>query len=151
MDNQNNETKKPEPHVTILGGEVGGTGEPRISRAECREERRVLRNGRPCCDGGSWIGGIILVLIGAVLVLNNYGVVSWEVWRAMAVFWPVFLIIFGIRLLLGRNAVSRIVTGALALIFVLFIILLGLSEVNSPVLAALHLPQWALNIIKAAK
>ncbi len=43
-------------------------------------------------------GGIVLIAVGAVLLLDTLGIADmWEVMR----FWPVILILLGVRLVLG--------------------------------------------------
>ena len=47
--------------------------------------------------------GILLVLLGALLLLQTTGVVSWGLWLELARFWPVALIAGGVSILLGRR------------------------------------------------
>lgn len=48
------------------------------------------------------IWGIILLFIGGVLLLENFGVIDFY-WRNVWSFWPVFLIIAGLNILFNRN------------------------------------------------
>ncbi len=48
------------------------------------------------------IYGVLLLFIGAVLLLDNFNVIEFY-WRNVWSFWPVFLIIAGVKLLLNRN------------------------------------------------
>jgi hypothetical protein len=48
------------------------------------------------------IWGIILLFIGGVLLLENFGVINFY-WRNVWSFWPVFLIIAGLNILFNRN------------------------------------------------
>ena len=47
--------------------------------------------------------GILLLLLGALLLLQTTGVVSWGLWLELARFWPVALIAGGVSILLGRK------------------------------------------------
>ena len=47
--------------------------------------------------------GILLVLLGALLLLQTTGVVSWTLWFELWRFWPVFLIAGGVSIILGRR------------------------------------------------
>ena len=47
--------------------------------------------------------GILLVLLGALLLLQTTGVISWALWFELFRFWPVFLIAGGISIILGRK------------------------------------------------
>ncbi|MFZ5817757.1 MAG: LiaF transmembrane domain-containing protein [Bacillota bacterium] len=51
----------------------------------------------------SLAGPLILVFIGAVLLLNNLGVITWSIWEILWRFWPVWLIAMGVDMLLGRR------------------------------------------------
>ncbi len=48
------------------------------------------------------IYGVLLLFIGAVLLLDNFNVIEFY-WRNVWSFWPIFLIIAGVKLLLNRN------------------------------------------------
>ena len=48
------------------------------------------------------IYGVLLLFIGVVLLLNNFNVIDFY-WRNIWSFWPIFLIIGGVNLLLNRN------------------------------------------------
>ncbi len=67
--------------------------------------------------GGGMLGGLFLVFIGLIFLLNNLGLVPGSVWGQLWKFWPVLVILIGIRILAGRNIVSRIII-ALVTLFV---------------------------------
>jgi len=46
--------------------------------------------------------GLLLVIVGAVLLMNSLGILPWSIWYGAWRFWPVLLIIAGISLLLNR-------------------------------------------------
>ncbi|RYD77812.1 MAG: hypothetical protein EOP55_08445, partial [Sphingobacteriales bacterium] len=48
------------------------------------------------------IWGILLLFIGGVLLLENFGIIDFY-WRNVWGFWPVFLIIAGVNILFNRN------------------------------------------------
>lgn len=48
------------------------------------------------------IWGIVLLFIGGVLLLNNFGVIDFY-WRNVWRFWPIFLIIAGVNMLFNRG------------------------------------------------
>jgi hypothetical protein len=68
----------------------------------------------------SFVFPLLLVIVGAVLLLNNLGWLPWSVWTALGQLWPVILILFGIDLLIGRrNAWLGATVTAVALVVVL--------------------------------
>ena len=60
----------------------------------------------------------VLILLGILLLLQNLGFVDWNVWMAIARFWPLILIALGLELIVGRGSVST----SVILIIILIII-----------------------------
>ncbi|WP_316799997.1 LiaF transmembrane domain-containing protein [Pedobacter frigidisoli] len=70
------------------------------------------------------IWGIILLFIGGVLLLENFGIIDFY-WRNVWGFWPIFLIIGGLNILFNRNnsqtgSIISIAVLVLALSFLFF-------------------------------
>jgi len=63
------------------------------------------------------IWGILLVFIGIIFLLQNFGFLSWTIWRALWRFWPVVLIMAGLGIILRRSNVwlVSLLMGALLL------------------------------------
>jgi hypothetical protein len=59
--------------------------------------------------GDGVLGGLFLVFVGTIFLLSDFGIVPSNIWDQVWKFWPVLFIVFGIRLLGGRNPVSRII------------------------------------------
>lgn len=64
---------------------------------------------------GSLFGPLLLVAGGAILLLNNFGLIEWDIWLRLLRLWPIFIIGAGLDLLLGRRSMigSVIVAGLL--------------------------------------
>ena len=67
---------------------------------------------------GSVVWPIVLIGLGLVFLLNNLGVVSWNVWTILLRMWPILLVAIGIDLLFGRRtgvgaAISAVIILAL--------------------------------------
>jgi Cell wall-active antibiotics response 4TMS YvqF/Domain of unknown function (DUF5668) len=58
---------------------------------------------RPVRSGGL-IGSAILIGLGLIFLLNNLGVLGWEVWETLGRLWPILLIGVGLDLLIGRRS-----------------------------------------------
>lgn len=71
---------------------------------------------------GGFVWPIVLIGAGIVFLLNNLGLVGWEVWQTLLRLWPVLLIAVGLDLLVGR----RFPLGS-ALLGVLLIVVLALA------------------------
>lgn len=60
-------------------------------------------------------GAIFLLFIGIIFLLNTTGVVHWEIWLHILKFWPVFLILGGLRLILDGTKITEIIMTIVAL------------------------------------
>jgi len=79
---------------------------------------------------GSLVGPIILIGLGLVFLLNNLGMVSWDVWDIIARFWPILLIAIGLDILIGRRS---LLGSLLALAVMLVVVGAGLWLITSQV------------------
>jgi len=52
---------------------------------------------------GSLVWPIVMIGLGIVFLLNNLGVVSWDIWTTIIRLWPLLLIVIGLDILLGRK------------------------------------------------
>ena len=47
---------------------------------------------------------VVLISLGLIFLLNNLGVISWNIWSAMLRMWPLLLVAVGIDLIFGRRS-----------------------------------------------
>lgn len=52
---------------------------------------------------GRILTGLLVVALGIVLLLNNYGLVEWSIWLMIGKLWPILLIIFGIAVFFDKS------------------------------------------------
>ena len=78
----------------------------------------------------SLVGPIILIGLGLVFLLNNLGMLSWDVWDIIVRFWPILLIAIGLDILIGRRS---ILGSLLALAVMLVVVGAGLWLITSQV------------------
>ncbi|OGY29602.1 MAG: hypothetical protein A3F35_02900 [Candidatus Woykebacteria bacterium RIFCSPHIGHO2_12_FULL_45_10] len=71
----------------------------------------------------SSLAPFILVFLGSIFLLNNFGVLPWSIWLSLWKFWPVLLILIGVELLVGRTASFRTILILAVLIFIVPILL----------------------------
>lgn len=62
------------------------------------------------------VWGGVLISVGAVLLLNSLGVLSWDLWQFLVKFWPIFLIIAGLNVVFGSTKVGSIVVGVATIV-----------------------------------
>lgn len=55
--------------------------------------------------GVSLVGPVILIGLGVVFLLNNLGILAWNVWEVIFRLWPILLIAAGLDLLIGHRSV----------------------------------------------
>ncbi len=73
--------------------------------------------------------GFLLVLVGGLFLLSNFGVLPWGIWDSLWRTWPVVLILWGASVLLrplGRK--GALITGILALVAVVAVV--GIAYAN---------------------
>jgi len=54
--------------------------------------------------GRSVVWPVVLISLGVVFLLNNLGVVSWDIWYTLLQMWPILLVAIGIDLIFGRRS-----------------------------------------------
>lgn len=54
-------------------------------------------------------GGLFLIFLGAIFLLNNFGLIGWDIWLTFISFWPLFLIALGLRIMFRNNVFVQIV------------------------------------------
>jgi len=78
-------TENPQERDSTTGGTPLPHDDPSGERRRWREERRTARAGR---SGGGWVGGAILILLGAVFLLQNMGALTLRNWWAIFILLP---------------------------------------------------------------
>jgi len=48
--------------------------------------------------------GIVLVILGALLLLNELGIIDWSFWGFL---WPVLIVAVGVRMIVGEKKGSK--------------------------------------------
>ena len=90
-------------------------------KREAEEESKVILMGEEITEGehrrqqGGGVWGIFLIFLGCLLLLNSFGTLSWEIWNRLIDFWPVLLILVGIRIILGKSLLARLLMTLISL------------------------------------
>jgi len=69
--------------------------------------------------------GLIFIIAGVLLILNNTGALSWEYWWELVVWWPLLLIAYGIEKIFQKTSISFVsyispIMLSLAMIYIAF-------------------------------
>lgn len=54
-------------------------------------------------------GGLFLIFLGCIFILNNFGLIGWDFWRMFWDFWPLLLVALGVHLIFKNNTIIQIV------------------------------------------
>ncbi|GEM_PF-4877219 len=81
------------------------------------EEKVIVDEERPRRRNDVPVGGIFLLFIGTVLLLQTLDVLPWALWDTLWRFWPALLIITGLRILLRRYNAWLVSLLLLAILF----------------------------------
>lgn len=95
-----------------------------------------------CRKNSDISGGIIFIFIGIIFLLNNFGVIPWGIWHQLWKFWPVFIIFAGVKVLLGRSVISRILIALFVLTVMGSIVFFSAPQLFTN----LNMPSWAFKM-----
>lgn len=92
------------------------------------------------------VGALILITIGALFLLNNIGILPFSVWFVLWRFWPVLLILAGIRLILGRGK-NHEAFATISFLIVIIVLLISIASVNPSMRSWMqsHMPWFPMN------
>ena len=68
------------------------------------------------------IAPFVLIILGTIFLLNNFGVLPWSIWTNLWKFWPVLLVLIGIEFFIGQSISLKTTLILLALIFIIPVI-----------------------------
>lgn len=66
-------------------------------------------------SGWRWAAGLLLITLGVISILNNFGLTDINIGSLINLLWPLFLITAGINLVRVRRSIPGLVTGAVLL------------------------------------
>ncbi|MGI6103008.1 MAG: LiaI-LiaF-like domain-containing protein [Patescibacteria group bacterium] len=96
------------------------------------QESPVARTPQRQTSGANVVGALILIALGTIFLLSNFGYLPWTVWLTLWRLWPILLILFGLQLLLGRSLVARWVTALISLLILTSALLYAVANVHAP-------------------
>ncbi len=90
------------------------------------------------------LGGIMIVSVGILILLNNFGVVPWSFWSHILHFWPVIIVLTGLDILSGNKWQFRLLSTAIGIIILFFVFLYGLTASDFETRSFLfeNFPMW---------
>jgi|GEM_PF-5139070 len=91
------------------------------------------------------VGAIILITLGVLFLLSNLGILPISVWFILLRFWPVLLILLGLRIILGRGK-NHEAFAFISFILIAVVIVVSIASVNSNMRAWMqsHMPWFPM-------
>jgi len=79
-----------------------------------------------------WVGPILLIGLGVIFQLSNFGLLAFNIWDALLRLWPILLIAIGLDIIFGRRstAATIIVRVLLGVLLVAAVIWMAASPIN---------------------
>lgn len=104
-------------------------------------------------DPGKITFAILLIFVGSIFLLNNLGIIPWNIWPTLLRFWPTILILMGIQLIIGNSPLSNCALGLLAVLLFSIITVTALLNTGASYVRTVtdRLPNWWTNIAKQAQ
>ena len=78
------------------------------------------------------IGPAILITLGIIFLLNNFGVLPWDIWTNIWKFWPVLLILVGAEALIGQAISFKTLIILLILVFLIPVLFAVNPQTKNP-------------------
>lgn len=74
---------------------------------------------------------LLLVSLGIILLLNNFGVLPWSLWETLWKFWPILLIVWGVETIFGHSLIGGTISSAIGIAILLMVLAYSVSLVNT--------------------
>jgi|GEM_PF-865264 len=138
-----------EEEGSILEGSPGSVGASKATNKKKEVEAKTVEKvvdtvesvqssvytpvvNKPEDHGSGIVFAVILIFAGIIFLLNNFGILPWNVWSSLWRFWPVFLILIGLQIIFGRSKPGRFLLGVFSLLIVgaIALVVIASSNVN---------------------
>jgi hypothetical protein len=80
---------------------------------------------------GDSLAAVLLIGLGLLFLLNNFGVLPWGVWGVLWRFWPLFLVLLGIRLLFGRSRLANTLVTVFGLLIIIAVLVFAVLTTHA--------------------
>jgi hypothetical protein len=92
-----------------------------------------------------FLNAIVLFTVGFLLLLNNFGFISWDIWFVLWKFWPLLLIFAGLRRISANSPSLRLLFGLISvgLLFLALIYSMAITNSNFNDWLQKNYPSWS--------
>lgn len=77
-----------------------------------------------------FLGGLVFISAGVILILNNFGVLPWVIWRYIIIYWPVIFILIGLDLISQHSLFLKFATTLIGAAIIAFVFIYSLSAAD---------------------
>ena len=95
------EEKKEEPSVKIFNQDIGSWGSD--EKGNCSKKYCCSHSHSHHDKHGGSIFGILVLFLGVLFLLDNFGYVTTDAWQMISKLWPVILILVGIKIFFSKK------------------------------------------------
>lgn len=88
-----------------------------------------IHSSEYCHSGGS-IWGVFFLFSGILLLLNTFGIISWNIWHTLLRFWPVLIIVAGVQMILGGGRIAGFITDLIIFLLFGWVVLIAIHETS---------------------
>lgn len=151
-----NPADKEPTRVSVFGSTVEGENRDRnyTSETSGKQARRDARSARRQAHR-EWrrdyhhhnpASGLVWLAAGIILLCNTLGIIPWVFWNSVWQFWPVLIILVGLKILLGSNSLARALMLLITLATLGYVISYALFAIDSPL--SQYVPQDLQSFIR---
>lgn len=102
------------------------------------ESESSVKKADCCKNPPDFLGGVLFVAFGTILLFNNLNVISWSIWNVLATFWPVILILIGLDMISGNSWLIKTITTATGIVIIALILAYSLGKVDNGFREKIH-------------
>ena len=93
-------------------------------KIENKKEKKVVKHSP--VQGSNLFAAFMLIILGTVFLLNNFGILPWSIWALLWRLWPLILVFWGLEMVFNQTVLGRIllaIFGFLTVLGILYLIL----------------------------
>lgn len=95
------------------------------------------RYAAKCNRQSDTILGVLIIFSGFIFLLNNIGVFPFNIWDFVSIFWPLFSIFIGVRIIYGKSFLSDFILLVIIMMVIGIILICGLQK-NRPAVGLIN-------------
>ncbi|HEQ65397.1 MAG TPA: hypothetical protein ENN64_01025 [bacterium] len=128
---------------------AGRVEKPSAENVE-KSEKNIVKKDRESSENSSKdfsdgvLFAITMIFVGIVLLLNTMGILSWSVWVIVIRFWPVIVMLVGIKFILGKSKIAALIFAFIITLLYILVFLFSFIRTDADLFPKFYnrLPQF---------